>query len=95
MVYGTVVAYSTPAPSEAGSHLGASTHNVAGVNHTVYIAVTTLVINLVVAVVLTAVFRLIRLPAGSDETTPGHYLAGADDEAPEPEPLPAATAGAT
>ena len=93
MVYGTWVAYLTPAPGTAGSHFGASTHTVPGFNHTVYIAVTALVINLVVAVVLTAVFRLIRLPAGPDETTmPAHYLAGADDAAAEPEPLPAATA---
>ena len=95
MVYGTVVAFDTPTPGQAGSHFGASTHNVPGLNHTVYIAVTALVINLVVAVVLTALFRLIRLPAGSDETMPAHFLAGADDEAPEPEPLPTATAGAT
>jgi SSS family solute:Na+ symporter len=95
MVYGTWVAYLTPAPGTAGSHFGASTHTVPGFNHTVYIAVTALLINLVVAVVLTAVFRLIRLPAGSDETMPAHYLAGADDAAAEPEPLPAATAGAT
>jgi solute:Na+ symporter, SSS family len=95
MVYGTWVAYLTPAPGSAGSHFGASTHTVPGFNHTVYIAVTALVINLVLAVVLTAVFRLMRLPAGSDETKPAHYVAGADDTAPEPEPLPAATAGAT
>jgi solute:Na+ symporter, SSS family len=95
MIYGTAVAYNTPAPGAAGTHFGASTANVPGLNHTVYIAVTALVINLVVAVVLTAVFRMIRLPAGSDETQPAHYLAGADDAAPEPEPLPAATAGAT
>jgi SSS family solute:Na+ symporter len=61
----------------------------------VYIAVIALVINLVVAAVLTVVFRLMRLPAGSDETVPAHYLAGADEAAPEPEPIPAATAGAT
>jgi solute:Na+ symporter, SSS family len=95
MIYGTVVAYNTPAPGEAGSHFGASTANVPGLNHTVYIAVTALIINLVVAAVLTAVFRMMRLPAGSDETQPTHYLAGADDAAPEPEPLPTATAGAT
>jgi SSS family solute:Na+ symporter len=95
MVYGTWVAYLTPAPGTAGSHFGASTHTVPGFNHTVYIAVTALLINLVVAVVLTTVFRLIRLPAGSDETMPAHYLAGADDAAAEPEPLPTATAGAT
>jgi SSS family solute:Na+ symporter len=95
MAYGTIVAYNTPAPGEPGSHFGASTANVAGLNHTVYIAVTALVINLVLAAVLTVVFRLLRLPAGSDETTPAHYVAGADEAAPEPEPLPAAAAGAT
>jgi SSS family solute:Na+ symporter len=95
MAYGTIVAYNTPAPGEPGSHFGASTANVAGLNHTVYIAVTALVINLVLAAVLTVVFRLLRLPAGSDETTPAHYVAGADEAAPQPEPLPAAAAGAT
>jgi solute:Na+ symporter, SSS family len=95
MAYGTIVAYNTPAPGEPGSHFGASTANVAGLNHTVYIAVTALVINLVLAAVLTVVFRLLRLPAGPDETTPAHYVAGADEATPEPEPLPAAAAGAT
>ena len=66
-----------------------------GLDHTVYIAVTALVLNLVVAVVLTAVFGLLRLPEGSDETRPAHYLAGADDAAAQPEALPAAAAGAT
>jgi SSS family solute:Na+ symporter len=94
MVYGTVAAYNTPAPGVAGSHFGASTANVPGLNHTVYIAVTALVINLVVAVVLTVAFRLMRLPAGADETAPGHYLAGEDGPVPEPAAQPAA-AGAT
>ena len=46
-----------------------------GINHTVYIALTALVINLVVAVVLTVVFRLAKVPAGADETLPSHYHA--------------------
>jgi len=95
MAYGTIVAYNTPAPGAAGSHFGASTANVPGLNHTVYIAVTALVINLVVAAVLTVVFRMARLPDGSDETARTHYLAGADEAAPEPEPVAAATSGAT
>ena len=61
MAYGTIVAYSTPAPGVPGSHFGGSTANVPGFNHTVYIALTALVINLVVAAVLTAVFRLAKL----------------------------------
>src|SRR5262252_3193580 len=95
MAYGTIVAYNTPAPGAAGSHFGASTANLPGLNHTVYIAVTALVINLVVAIVLTVAFRLARLPDGSDETVRDNYLAGADEAAEEPEPVPAATAGAT
>jgi solute:Na+ symporter, SSS family len=87
MAYGTIVAYSTPAPGVPGSHFGGSTANVPGFNHTVYIALTALVINLVVAAVLTAVFRLAKLPAGADETAPSHYHAD-----PEGEP---ATAAAT
>src|SRR5499427_5302815 len=95
MAYGTIVAYNTPAPGAAGSHFGASTANLPGLNHTVYIAVTALVINLVVSIVLTVVFRLARLPGGSDETVRDNYLAGAGEAAEEPEPVPAATAGAT
>jgi solute:Na+ symporter, SSS family len=75
MLFGTIVAYNTPAPGVPGSHFGASTSNVPGLNHTVYIAVTALVINLLVAAALTLVFRLARLPEGADETQPGHYLA--------------------
>jgi solute:Na+ symporter, SSS family len=95
MAYGTIVAYNTPAPGAAGTHFGASTANVPGLNHTVYIAVTALIINLAVAAVLTVVFQLARLPDGSDETVPAHYLAGADEAAAEPEPVAAAASGAT
>jgi len=88
MAYGTIVAYNTPAPGVPGSHFGASTANVPVFNHIVYIALTALVINLVVAAVLTAVFRLAKLPAGADETAPGHYHA-------DPEGTPAAAAAPT
>jgi len=66
---------STPAPGVPGSHFGGSTANVPGFNHTVYIALTALVINLVVTAVLTAVFRLAKLPTGVDETLRSHYHA--------------------
>jgi SSS family solute:Na+ symporter len=79
MVYGTIAAYNTPAPGAAGSHFGGSTAHVPGLNQTVYIALTALVINLVVAVVASAVFRLLRLPAGADETAPANYLADPKD----------------
>ena len=38
----------------------------------------------------TAVFRLMRLPAGADETQPAHYLAGDDGSTVEPVPVPTA-----
>jgi SSS family solute:Na+ symporter len=91
MAYGTIVAYNTPAPGVAGTHFGASTASVPGLNHTVYIAVTALVLNLVVAIAATVVFRLMRLPAGADETQPAHYLAGDDGSAVTQVPVPAGT----
>jgi SSS family solute:Na+ symporter len=75
MIYGTITAYNTPAAGVPGSHFGGSTANVPIFNHTVYIALTALVINLVVAAALTGVLRLAKIPAGVDETLPGHYLA--------------------
>ena len=92
MVYGTIVAYNTPAPGVPGSHFGTSTATVPGLNHTVYIAVTALVINLVVAIAATAVFGLMRLPEGADETQPGHYLAGDDGSVVERVPVTTAAA---
>jgi SSS family solute:Na+ symporter len=78
MVYGTTVAYKTPAPGVPGSHFGASTATVPFFNHTAYIALTALVINVMVTVVLTVAFRLARVPAGTDETAPAHYVADPD-----------------
>ena len=92
MAYGTIVAYNTPAPGVPGSHFGASTANVPIFNHTVYIALTALVINLVVAIVLTLVFRLMKLPAGTDETAPAQYVG--DPAGPPGVAVPSATVAA-
>ncbi len=69
MVYGTIQAYRTPGGGQA--HFGAATAPVFG--HVTYIAITALVVNLVVAVVLTLVFRAIGVPNGYDVTRPAHY----------------------
>ncbi len=53
-----------------------------------YIALTALVINLVVAVVLTVVFRVVRAPAGVDHTVPEDYKAEAGEEGVKPLPEP-------
>ena len=85
MAYGTIQAYRVPVPGQANSHFGGSTAPVLG--HIVYIAIAAFIINLVIAVVLTLVFRAFRLPAGADETQPGHYTA--DPETGPPAPAPA------
>ena len=90
MVFGTIAAYRLPAPGEPGTHFGASTDTVPVINHTVYIGLTGLVINLVIAVVLTFVFRAVKLPGGSDETRPEHYVADPEVAAPAPVPVAAA-----
>ena len=81
MVYGTIVAYQQPVAGVAGSHFGTSTANVPGLGHTAYIAVTAFVINLIIAVVFTLVFRAVKLPDGTDETQPAHYTADPEDSA--------------
>jgi SSS family solute:Na+ symporter len=77
MAYGTVQAYRTPGGTQ--QHFGASAAPVFG--HVIYIAIAALVINVVVSVVLTFVFRAVKLPAGADETLPAHYTADPADGA--------------
>jgi SSS family solute:Na+ symporter len=86
MVFGTVAAYRLPAPGQPGTHFGASTNTLPIINHTIYIGLTGLVINLVISVVLTLVFRAVKLPGGPDETRPEHYVA--DPELPPSERIP-------
>ena len=86
MVYGTVAAYGVSVPGEPGTHFGGSTAPILG--HTVYIALTALVLNLVVTIVLTAIFRAARVPAGTDETEAADYT---EDLPGEPVPVLAAT----
>jgi SSS family solute:Na+ symporter len=83
MVFGTIAAYRLPAPGEPGTHFGASADTIPLINHTVYIGLTGFVMNLVIATLLTLLFRAIKLPGGSDETRPEHYVA-------DPEPATAA-----
>jgi SSS family solute:Na+ symporter len=91
MVFGTIAAYRLPAPGEPGTHFGASVDTVPVINHTIYIGLTGLVLNLVIAVLLTLAFRAFRMPGGSDETRPEHYVA--DPETP-PAGMVEVTAGA-
>jgi solute:Na+ symporter, SSS family len=87
MVYGTIKAYQTPGGTQL--HFGASTASILG--HVIYIGFAAFVINLAVSVVLTLIFRAVRLPAGSDETKPASYTFDSE-EAPEAAvPVAAAT----
>ena len=92
MVYGTITAYNTPAPGTPGSHFGASTANVPIFNHTVYIALTAFVINLVVAAVLTVIFRAAKVPAGADETASANYTADPEGAPGAAVPVPSVAA---
>ena len=79
MVWGTIVAYNQPAAGEPGTHFGASTAVVPVLGHTAYIAVTAFLLNLLVAVAATWVFRALKLREGTDETRPEQYVADPED----------------
>jgi solute:Na+ symporter, SSS family len=98
MVYGTYMAYLQPIPGTKGSHFGGSTAPVPFWGEKWYIAATAFVMNVVIAVVLTLVFKAFRLPAGTDETQSAQYAAEAGDPVTKQVPAPAegaSTAGGT
>jgi solute:Na+ symporter, SSS family len=71
MVYGTTAAYHQP--SKATKHFGSSLAQFPFTHTKVYIAVTALLLNIVVAVVLTILLRMVKAPAGTDATRPTDY----------------------
>ena len=79
MIYGTIAAYNVK--NATASHWAASSDIVFG--HTIYIGLTAVIINLVIAVVLTLVLRATRVPEGTDETLPHQYTADPDAVAPK------------
>ena len=81
MIYGTIAAYNVATPTT--SHWAGSSDIVFG--HSIYIGITALIINLVIAVVLTLILRATRVPEGADETLPHQYTAD-PDKAPPPTP---------
>ena len=86
MVYGTWVAYDTPSPTQ--QHFGGSVHNFPGTHTGIYIAVTAFILNVVVAVVLTLVFKAVKVPDGVDRTKRADYVADLGDEDVEAELTP-------
>jgi len=84
MIYGTVAAYHQSSP--ATKHFGGSLATFPFTHTKVYIALSALVLNIVVAVVLTAVLRAVKAPAGVDHTVDEDYYT-------EPELVAAAVPG--
>jgi solute:Na+ symporter, SSS family len=80
MVYGTWTMYLQPNPSTGAKHFGASTAEIPLLGEVGYIALTAFALNLLVSVVLTVIFRAIKLPDGRDETATADYSADADDD---------------
>src|ERR1700676_992826 len=82
MIYGALAAYNVK--NATTSHWAASSDIVFG--HTIYIGITAIIINTVLAVVLTPILGAGRDPEGADETLPHQYTADPEDA---PAPVPA------
>jgi solute:Na+ symporter, SSS family len=80
MIFGTIAAYQVATPT--ASHWAGASDIEFG--HTVYIGLSAVIMNLVIAAVLTLILRTLKVPAGSDETRPEEYTA-------DPEQAPART----
>jgi len=87
MIYGTIAAYKVSSPT--ASHWAGSSDIVFG--HSIYIGVSAIVLNLVIAVILTLILNAARVPGGADETLPHQYTAEPEGE---PELAPAGVAAA-
>jgi len=88
MIYGTVEAYRQS--SLATNHFGSSLAQVPFFGKLGYIALTAFVINIIVAAVLTFVFRAVKAPEGVDQTEPSDYYA--DEGDPRVQPIDELTA---
>ncbi|MDQ4489943.1 sodium:solute symporter [Sinomonas sp. ASV486] len=91
IAFGTLSAYNVVNPA-TGAHFGGSVAAIPGTSFSVYIAVTAFALNLIVALVLTLVFRALKVPQGVDATRPSDF--GADETDPKVRQIEA-TAGPT
>src|SRR6266568_4126552 len=81
MIFGTIAAYKVSTPTT--SHWAGSVDTLWG--HTYYIGLSAIILNIAVSAVLTLLFRVARVPAGTDETLPRQYTADpVDAKAPAP-----------
>jgi solute:Na+ symporter, SSS family len=94
MLYGTIEAYKQKVPviviklvngepvtsTHGTRHFGSPLGNFPFTDTKVYIAGTALVINIVVAIVVTLILRAVKAPDGQDETEPNDYYADVPSE---------------
>ncbi|MGW6279477.1 monocarboxylate uptake permease MctP [Kribbella sp. NPDC055071] len=85
MLFGTITAYRVVSPT-THKHFGGNLANIPGTHTPVYIALTAIVINLVIVIVLTAILRALKVSEGKDTTHPSDYTADKGD--PGVEELP-------
>jgi SSS family solute:Na+ symporter len=71
MAFGTIAAYKSASPTAL--HWASSSDIEFG--HTVYIGFSAVLINVIVSVILTVVFRALKVPQGADETLAHQYTA--------------------
>ena len=89
MAFGTIAAYNVATPTVL--HWAGSSDIEFG--HTIYIGLSAVILNLVIAVVLTLILRAAKVPEGADETLPHQYTADPDG-APAPARAGVAAGGA-
>ncbi|HEY5320244.1 MAG TPA: sodium:solute symporter, partial [Galbitalea sp.] len=80
IIYGTVAAYGVVNPV-THAHFGGSIAPIPFTNIPIYIAITAFVMNAVVAVVFTLIFKALKVKDGRDSTTQSDY--GADENDPK------------
>ncbi|MHB1172706.1 MAG: monocarboxylate uptake permease MctP [Lacisediminihabitans sp.] len=80
ITYGTLAAYNVVNPATQ-AHFGGSIATIPFTNIPIYIAITAFVINAVVSVVFTLIFRALKVKDGRDITTASDY--GADEHDPK------------
>jgi len=79
MAYGTWTAYGVPVVGDPGSHFGGPLANLPFTETKVYIALTALVVNLLVTVIVSVALRALGTDPGRDHTSPEDYHADAGE----------------
>jgi len=86
MVYGTWRAWEIANPSSGVKHFGGSLDIIPAIGQLGYIALTAFTLNVIVAAVLTLVFKGLKVENGRDETIAFDYVA--DENDPRVRPIP-------